>query len=138
MKTKVTLVVLAVVLLSACGSVKTESGGYASSIGNSGCTFDTASMRGEWDFNVAISGPRQNTAVVDVTLPGDGKPLPVLRQIPKKFIDTEELYVHQIYDYDVQWRTGRYTLSVVNGAKRGTASFLINQEANWVLYVHCK
>jgi hypothetical protein len=152
MKTRVALAVMAVMLLCACVAVvvlaavllypevskKTASGGYATSIDDTGCSVTMGSKRGEWDFAVAISGPRQDTAVVDVTLPGESQPLPVRWQLPKKFIDTEELYIHQIYDYDVNWQTGRYTLSVVNGAKRGTTTFQLNEEADWTLYVYCE
>lgn len=141
MKWKPVFVVLVAALLAGCGlGSSSESQGYSQRIGDTGCTFTKASMRGDGDLKVAISGPRYNSATVDVTLPGESEPLPVSWQMPKKFIDTEQLYIHQAFktDWDFEWPTGTYTVSVVNQGKRGQATFWIGQEADWILYVHCK
>jgi len=135
------LVALVIALIAtACGTTaeSREMQGYARLLGNTGCSFDIGSMRGSWDVGIAITGPARNSAKVDIALPGRNSSLPVRAQYNKKFFGTDEPFIYQTYNYDVTWMRGEYRLSVVNGGRSASQSFTLDNEADWLVYVHCK
>jgi len=133
----------AALFLTGCGAIEEaateELGlkGYARPLSSVACSWDIGSMRGEWDVNVAISGPARSRAIVDLTLPGDVAPLRVQAQYNKQFADSDEWYVHQTYRWDTEWSAGSYLLSIQNQGDKSEAHVTLTSEADWVICVYC-
>lgn len=106
----------------------------------SGCQIYPSSERGNpLDVNIIIHGSRQNHTTVDLYLPNSRNALPVKSQYDKKFIDTEELYIQQVYDWDTSWRSGVYEVIAVMNGKRYTKTWRVSESAGvvWNVYVEC-
>ncbi len=105
-----------------------------------GCRIYPSSERGNpLDVNIIIHGSRRNHATVDLYLPNSTNALPVKSQYDKRFIDTEELYVQQVYDWDTSWRSGEYEVIAFLNGKRYTKTWRVSKSAGvvWNVYVEC-
>lgn len=105
------------------------------------CKVSADSMRSaEMDVNVAIHGDLYRDVTVDI-FASELKPLEVARQIPKRFVDTDNVYLHQVYS-TTRWPLGRYGVSWkldVGGGKviEDLDIVEIDKVADHIIYVRC-
>lgn len=121
-------VLVVALLLAACTPAGPRTSGNA-------CVTDVLHSRGGSDIAFAISGPNMNNVVVDLYAIGETEPYDVWMQIPKRFIDSDDLYIHQLYSEDFKPASYRihYTL---NGTQR-TTGYTLGENDSMLIYIHC-
>jgi hypothetical protein len=102
-----------------------------------GCLLALNTSRGDSDFNVLLTGERQDEIWADVYRPGEGTAVTVDAQYDKTFIDTEEPYIHQVYGWGEYWPLGTYQVQITLGDASSMIAFDVATAGEQDLYVLC-
>jgi hypothetical protein len=102
-----------------------------------GCLLALNTSRGDSDFNVLLTGERQDEIWADVYRPGEGTAVTVDAQYDKTFIDTEEPYIHQVYSWGEYWPLGTYQVQITLGDASSMIAFDVATTGEQDLYVLC-
>lgn len=106
-------------------------------IESNGCIVVPDAKRGDMDVNVIITGDRLNDTVVDLYRPNDQYALQVDTQLDKTFIDTGDVYIHQLYRWNVSFPTGLYTIEVTLDDETARIGWNVTERAQYNVYVLC-
>lgn len=102
-----------------------------------GCTLSQKAYQGNRvDITVAIDGRRKDDALVDVYAPSQNQPLEVWMAGPRKYIDTEKLYIQQSYWWSADMKPGAYYVAAKLDDKTITETFQLSDGHHWI-YAHC-
>lgn len=106
-------------------------------IESNGCIIVPEPKRGDMDVNVIITGDRLSDVVVDIYRPNDQYALRVDTQLDKTFIDTGEVYVLQVYRWNMSFPIGLYTIEVTLDDETHRIGWNLTERADYNVFVLC-
>lgn len=104
---------------------------------NTGCYIVFDIKRGDMDINLILAGTKQSDIYVDLYRPNENRPLTVEGQFDKTFIDTNEPYIHQYYNWNVGWPQGNYQLEIMLNGATSRLSWELETRGDYNIYVIC-
>ncbi len=102
-----------------------------------GCLIVFDIKRGDMDINFILSGTNRSDVLADLYRPNEIHPLPVAAQLDKTFIDTNEPYIYQYYQWNVSWPLGTYQLELSLNGKTSKLAWELQTRGNYNIYVDC-
>lgn len=112
-------------LLVACTAAPARTG--------NACVVHGEPKRGGDSIGFAISGPNRDRVVVDLS--HGGETYDVWMTMLKRFIDSDEVYIHQTYFED--FKMGPYTVTTVLNGVTNTRTVNLPDNSSLVVYVYC-
>lgn len=106
-------------------------------IEDNNCSLYPAAKRGDMDVNVILTGDRQDDIIVDIYRPNDQYALRVDSQYLKTFIDSDDLYILQVYRWNMSFPTGLYTIEVTLDDETHRIGWNVTERAEYNIYVRC-
>ena len=106
--------------------------------GPENCGVSTEATRGDREVRLILQGDKYDQIHVDLTRPGETRPLRVVSQNLREFIDSKgTLYYDQQYNWRIGWPDGMYTIHVKHAGNEKTFGWNLDGAQKYLIRVRC-